>query len=64
MSGALLGRGVDRREAGDRAFVVQRTRATNRADFERMFRTWAQMSAQALSALRATSAPAGETPVA
>jgi hypothetical protein len=64
MSGALLGRGVDRREAGDRAFVVQRTRATNRADFERMFRTWAQMSAQALSALRSTSAPAGETPVA
>src|SRR5688572_9171175 len=48
MSGAILGRGVDRREAGENSFVLRRTRVTNRADFQRMFRSWAELSAQAL----------------
>ena len=58
MSGAILGRGVDRREAGENSFVLRRTRVTNRADFQRMFRSWAELSAQALERLRTTPPPA------
>jgi hypothetical protein len=58
MSGAILGRGVDRRTAGDNSFVLRRSRVTNRADFERMFRSWAEYSADALARLRTTPAPA------
>ncbi len=58
MSGAILGRGVDRRAAGDNSFVLRRSRVTNRADFERMFRSWAEYSADALRRLRSTPAPA------
>lgn len=58
MSGAILGRGVDRRAAGDNSFVMRRSRVTNRADFERMFRSWAEYSADALARLRTTPAPA------
>jgi hypothetical protein len=54
MSGALLGRAVDARAVGDRAFTMRRTRGTNRADFRRQFRSWADMSAQALNGLRET----------
>ena len=58
MSGAILGRGVDRRTAGDNSFVLRRSRVTNRADFQRIFRSWAQLSAEALERLRSTPAPA------
>lgn len=58
MSGAILGRGVDRREAGENSFVLRRSRVTNRSDFQRMFRSWAELSAQALERLRTTPAPA------
>jgi hypothetical protein len=58
MSGAILGRGVDRRTAGDNSFVLRRSRVTNRADFERMFRSWAEFSADGLARLRETPAPA------
>jgi hypothetical protein len=57
MSGAILGRGVDRRTAGDNSFVLRRTSVSNRADFERMFRSWAELSAEALIRLRETPAP-------
>lgn len=58
MSGAILGRGVDRRTVGDSAFMLRRSSATNRADFQRMFRSWAEYSADALERLRSTPAPA------
>ena len=57
MSGALLGRGVDRRTAGETAFVVARTSERNRADFENLFRSWAELSADAIVRLRETPAP-------
>lgn len=58
MSGAILGRAVDRRAAGDNSFVYRRTSVSNRADFSRMFRAWAEHSAEALARLRETPAPA------
>jgi len=58
MSGAILGWGVDRQTAGDNSFLVQRNRVTNRADFGRVFRRWADLSVQALNPLRQTPAPA------
>jgi hypothetical protein len=57
MSGALLGRGVDHRTAGESEFVLARTSERNRADFERMFRSWAELSADAIVRLRETPAP-------
>lgn len=53
MSGALLARGVDSRRIGDSAWMVSRTSVSNRADFGRAFRTWAQMSVDATAALKA-----------
>jgi hypothetical protein len=53
MSGALLARGVDNRRIGDSAWMVSRTSVSNRADFGRAFRTWAQMSVDATAALKA-----------
>lgn len=53
MSGALLARGVDSRRIGDSAWMMPRTSASNRADFGRAFRTWAQMSVQSTAALKA-----------
>jgi hypothetical protein len=58
MSGALLGRGVDQREIGDDLFMMQRTSVSNRFDFERVFKAWAEMSVQALGTLRTLPAPA------
>jgi hypothetical protein len=53
MSGALLGRGVDKREIGDTSWMVRRTSVDNRADFDRAFKTWAKMSVDGLAALKA-----------
>ena len=58
MSGALLGRGVDKREIGDNAWMVSRTSVSNRADFDRAFKSWGKMSVDALNNLKT------ETPVA
>ncbi len=58
MSGAILGRAVDRRTADDNSFMVRRNSATNTWDFERMVRAWGEKSASALSGMRATPAPA------
>jgi hypothetical protein len=59
-SGQLLGRALDRREAGD-SMPYNRNSTTNRADFSRLFRTWAKFSAEGLTKLKATS-PIGGAP--
>lgn len=62
MSGALLGRGVDAREIGDNSMILRRSSVSNRSDFQRAFRTWAEMSVQGLDRLRAmpeAAAPSG-----
>lgn len=53
MSGAVLARGIDTRDVGDMGFTVRRSRVSNRADFERVFKTWAQMSVDGLATLKA-----------
>jgi hypothetical protein len=53
MSGALLGRGVDKRELGDSDWMMRRSSVSNRADFERGFKTWGKMSVDALNNLKA-----------
>lgn len=53
-TGALLGRALDRRIAGDtRPFL--RNSVTNRTDFSRMFTAWAKASAEGLAKLKAMS---------
>ncbi|HEY9233428.1 MAG TPA: DUF3313 family protein [Phenylobacterium sp.] len=54
LSGALLGRAVDTRTAGDaRPFL--RNSVTNRADFRSLFQTWARTSVEGLAELKAMS---------
>jgi len=54
-SGALLGRAVDQRLAGDNTLMM-RNRVTNRADFTRLFTSWAKESVAGLNELKALSA--------
>jgi hypothetical protein len=54
MTNALLGRAIERRVAGDNGPWL-RTSASNRADFDRLFRRWAETSAQGLVELKALS---------
>ena len=54
LSGALLGRAIDSRTAGDNGPMI-RNRVTNRADFERLFRTWARISVNGMAELKAQS---------
>ena len=54
LTNTLLGRAVERRIAGDNGPWL-RTAASNRADFDRLFRNWAQASAQGLVELKALS---------
>ena len=51
---ALLGRAIERRVAGDNGPWL-RTSASNRADFDRLFRRWAEASANGLIELKALS---------
>jgi hypothetical protein len=51
-TGALLGRAVDRRLAGDNT-IGQRNRATNRSDFRRLVERWAELSIRGLNELKA-----------
>ncbi|MBO9558371.1 MAG: DUF3313 family protein [Caulobacter sp.] len=51
-TGALLGRAVDRRLAGDNTYG-QRNRVTNRTDFRRLVKQWAELSIRGLNALKA-----------
>ena len=54
ISGAVLGRIVDRRVAGSGG-PYMRTQMSNEADFERLFRQWAKLSAGGLGELKARS---------
>jgi hypothetical protein len=54
LTNALLGRAIERRIAGDNGPWV-RSRASNRADFDRLFRSWSEASAQGLVELKALS---------
>jgi hypothetical protein len=60
-SGALLGRALDRRLAGDRQPYL-RTRASNKVDFNRMFGEWAKLSAEGLTRLKGGSPMAQARP--
>ncbi|MCF2515230.1 DUF3313 domain-containing protein [Sphingomonas sp. G124] len=51
----LLGRGLDRRAAGDNGPGYLRTSVSNRDDFEQLFETWANIAAKGLIELRASS---------
>ena len=53
-TGALLGRAVDNRTAGDAGPYI-RNSVTNRSDFEQMFQTWAKISVNGLAELKAMS---------
>ena len=53
-SGALLGRAVDRRLAGDTPMLL-RNSVTNRSDFSRLFADWAKESVAGLNELKAIS---------
>ena len=53
-TGALLGRALDRRLIGDSRPYL-RNSVTNRADFQRMFDTWAKASVEGLGKLKAMS---------
>jgi hypothetical protein len=54
LSGAILGRAIDADSTGEHGLYV-RNRVTNRVDFERMFKEWAETSAEGLRELRALS---------
>jgi len=53
-SGALIGRALDRRLAGDTSMMV-RNSITNRNDFSRLFKNWAEESVAGLAELKALS---------
>jgi hypothetical protein len=61
LSGALLGRAFDQRIVGDDT-VGMRTSASNRADFEQMFRYWARTSLRGLEELKTRSPVNVEAP--
>jgi hypothetical protein len=59
MTGALMGRAVDRRYAGDTS-LLYRNAITNKSDFSRLFTTWANESVDGLNELKTlSSASAG-----
>lgn len=62
LSGAILGRAVDARTIDNNSSLQWRTRTSNRADFRRTFRQWAELSVQATNRLRSTAPPAATTP--
>jgi hypothetical protein len=59
LTGAVLGRAVDRRAAGDLQ-GSRRTSVSNRADFTALFTDWAKASVQGLATLKELS-PIGST---
>ncbi len=54
LTGQLLGRAIDRREAGEGP-TYRRTYSSNLADFEALFDTWARISARGLTDLKTAS---------
>ena len=55
LTNQLLGRGLDRRAAGDDGPAYRRTSFSNREDFKELFQTWAGVAAKGLTELRASS---------
>lgn len=55
LTGAILGRAVDRRLAGENSGGGPRNRATNTADFSRLIGTWAKATVKGLDQLKALS---------
>ena len=55
VSGAILGRTVDSRVAGDNSYMMNRNTVTNRSDFRRVAETWAKASVNGLNELKALS---------
>jgi len=55
VTGALLGRVIDRRETRQSGRVQWATSVSNRADFKQLFRTWANISVKGLEELKAHS---------
>lgn len=56
MTGALLGRALDKKYAGDSIGRI-RTSVSNRADFETLFRSWAKQAVTEFGDLRKLPAP-------
>ena len=54
MTGALLGRAIDQKIAGDNS-AAWRTRASNRADFREMVEDWAAASVRGMAELKSLS---------
>jgi hypothetical protein len=55
MSGALLGRVLDRRETREMVGMQQTTSVTNVADFRALFKSWASIAAKGLNRLKDVS---------
>jgi hypothetical protein len=53
MTGALLGIAIDRRETRSRGYGMMATTGTNAADFEDLFKRWADICVKGLDALKA-----------
>jgi len=56
VSGAVIGRAVDQRIAGDNS-PMPRSRMSNRADFDDLFQRWAAASVKGLAELKALGGP-------
>ena len=52
VSGAILGRAVDSRIAGDRSYMMRRNSVTNRSDFSAVVQDWAKDAVKGLSELK------------
>jgi hypothetical protein len=55
MTGAILGRAVDAKAAGDTSPMLMRNRSTNARDFKRLFQNWAEASTRGLATLKSMS---------
>jgi hypothetical protein len=62
VTGAILGRAVDAKVAGDSSPLFIRNRASNAHDFDILFQNWADTSARGLAALKSMS-PVPATPL-
>jgi hypothetical protein len=60
LSGALMGRAVDRRETRSSAGVQRSSSVTNQADFRALFRRWAGIAAKGLEELKGLSPVAAD----
>lgn len=54
-TGAILGRAVDARLAGDTGFITRRSSASNWGDFDELIKTWAKSSVKGIDELKTLS---------